>query len=156
MKLTLVAFDAYFELDWSRYAIQVNDAFTEKDARSEYFDRLDKLIEVLERSGSHNAFGEGDFATGDDWYGPHRSLSFQLTSDRLLTPKLLSIVQSVIRSFPIPYMVSISYDSFLQGSRHGLTAYDFNAAVEADSVTLAVRKERVLSLLGLGDLTITL
>jgi hypothetical protein len=151
VKIALLDFDTYNQLDCSRFAIQVNETFTEEDARSEHFDCRDLLIEALKRFGAHNAFGEGDFATGSDWYGPHRSLSFTITSDRLLNPLLLPTVQSVIRSFVHPYMVSIEYDPFLNGSRHGLSSGDFYATVEADSVTLTLDNELVLSLLGLRD-----
>lgn len=153
MKVAVLDFDSYIELDWSRYAIAVNPAFTEEQARDEYYNCLDALIAALARLGSHNAFGEGDFATGSDWYGPHRSLSFTVTSDRLLTPELIPTVQSLIRSFPHPYMVSVGYDPFLNGSRHGLSSADFCAAVEPYSVTIAVNNERVLPLLGLRDHT---
>ena len=153
LKLTLLDFDSYIQLDWSRYAIQVTESFSEEHARSECYDCLDELIEALNRLGSHNAFGEGDFATGSDWYGPHRSLGFTITSDRLLTPELLPTVQSAIRSFSNPYMVNIEYDPFLNGSLHGLNSADFYATVEADSVTLTHNDELVLSLLGLRDET---
>jgi hypothetical protein len=114
VKTALLNFDTYNELDWSRYAIQLTESFTEEQARSEYFDRLDALIAALERLGSHNAFGEGDFATGSDWYAPHRSLSFTITSDRLLIPELVPTVQALIRSFPHPYMVSVGYVHFFR------------------------------------------
>src|SRR5207248_243441 len=123
VKTVLLDFDTYNGLEWSGYAIEVNAAFTKEQARNEYYDRLNELIEALKRLGSHNAFGEGDFATGSDCYGPHRSLSFTITSDRLLTPKLIPIVQSLIRSFPHPYIVSVGYDPFLRGSRHGLSSH---------------------------------
>jgi hypothetical protein len=151
VKPTLLDFDTYNGLDWSRYAIQVTESFTEEQARSEYYDRLDELIAALERLGSHNPFGEGDFATGSDWYGPHRSLSFEITSDRLLTPNLVPTIQALIQSFPHPYMVSVGYDPFLNGSTHGLSSGDFYATIEADSVTITVHNELVLSLLGLRD-----
>lgn len=151
VKTSLLDFDTYTELDWSRYAIQVTECFTKEQARSEYYDCLDKLIEMLERFGSHNKFGEGDFGTGDDWYGPHRSLGVELTSDRLLTPKLVPTIQALIHSFPHPYMVSVGYDPFLNGSSHDLSSGDFSATIEADSVTITVHNELVLSLLGLRD-----
>lgn len=153
MKTTILDFDTYNGLDWSGYAVEVNAAFTKEQAQSEYYDRLDELTEALKHLGLHNAFGEGDFATSSDWYGPHRSLSFTITSDRLLAPKLISTVQSLIRSFPQPYMVSVGYDPFLNGSRHGLSSHDFFATVEHDSVTVTASNDIVLSLLGLRDYT---
>jgi len=153
VKTTILDFDTYNDLDWSGYAVEVNAAFTKEQAQSEYYDRLLELIETLKPLGSDSAFGEGDFATGSDWYGPHRSLSFTITSDRLLTPKLIPTVQSLIRSFPQPYMVSVGYDPFLNGSRHGLSSHDFFATVEHDSVTITASNDLVLSLLGLRDHT---
>jgi hypothetical protein len=151
VKTTLLDFDTYNELDWSRYAIQVTESFTEEQARSEYYDRRAELIAALERFGSHNAFGEGDFATSSDWNRPHRSLGIELTSDRLLTPTLVPTIQALIHSFPHPYIVSVGYDPFLNGSTHGLSSGDFYATIEADSVTLTVHNELALSLLGLRD-----
>ena len=151
MKIILLDFDTYLELDWSRYSIQLTESFNENQARSEYFDCLDKLKEILERMGSHSAFGEGDFGTGSDWYCPHRSLSFELSSDRLLTPMLIPTVQSVIHSLPHPYMVTITYDPFLQGSFHGLDSCDLYATIEPDAVTVVAKNDLILSLLGIKN-----
>jgi len=151
MKVTRLDFDAYNELNWARYAIALTENFTEEHARSEYYESLDELMEALKRFGSHNAFGKRDFATGGDWYGPHRSLSFEITSDRLLTPLIFPAVQFVIRSFRHPYVVAVGYDPFLNGSRHGLCPGDFYASVETNSVTITTENELVLSLLGVRE-----
>jgi hypothetical protein len=149
VKIAILDFDTYNDLDWEAYDVEVTAAFTEERARSEYYDRLAELTATLKRLGSHDAFGEGDFATGSDWNGPHRSLAFTITGDRLLTPELIPAVQSLLRSFPRPYMVEIGYDPFLNGSRHGLGPHDFFATVEHDSVTITTDNDLVLSLLGL-------
>ncbi len=149
MKPTVLDFDTYNELDWSRYAVQLTESCTKEQAQSEYYDRLGQLIAALECLGCHNALGEGDFATGSDWYGPHRSLGIAITSDRLLTPELVPTIQALIRSFPHPYMVTVTYDPFLNGSTHGLSSGDFYVTIETDMVTITADNELVLSLLGL-------
>src|SRR4051794_35149687 len=130
MKVTVLDFETYNQLKWPQYGIELTDSFTKEHARSEYYDRLDELRRTLESFGIHNAFGEGDFAVGDDWYGPHRSIGFEITSDKLLTPRLIPAVQSLIRSFPHPYVVGVGYDPFLRGSAHRLSSHDFFADIE--------------------------
>lgn len=148
MKATVFDFETYNQIKWPQYGIELTDSFTKEHARSEYYDCLDRLRQTLERFGSHNAFGEGDFAVGSDWYAPHRSVGFEITSDKLLTPELVPAVQLLIREFSHPYLVDVGYDPFLRGSAYGLSSCDFFATIEANAITITTRNELVLALLG--------
>jgi hypothetical protein len=149
MKVTILDFETYNHRKFPQYGIQLTESFTKDDARREYHDCLDRLRRALERLGVHNSFGEGDFVVGSDWYAPHRSIGFEISSDKLLTPKLVPSVQSLIRSFSYPYLVDVGYDPFLRGSAHRLSSYDFFATIEVDSIMITTKKELVLKLLGL-------
>ena len=148
MKVTILDFETYNRLNWPQYGMELTESFTKEHARKEYYDCLERLRGTLEKFGTHNSFGEGDFAVGSDW-DVHRSIGFDISSDKLLTPKLVPAVQSLIRAFPYPYLVDVAYDPFLRGSAHGLKSNDFFATIESDSITITTRKELVLVLLGL-------
>jgi hypothetical protein len=149
MNITVLDFDTYIDLDWSRYDVSLSERFTEEQARGEYYESLDQLVRVLEDFGTNNAFGERDFTTGDDWHGPHRSMGFAITSDRLLVPELIPSIQALLRSLPNPYMVEFDCDFGVNKSKHGIMSGDFDVTVEVAEITITTEKKCVLDLLGL-------
>lgn len=108
MKLVILTEDeAYDHLDKPHNPPLIGTDFSERDFAEEWHSVRDGLDRIFQRFGENDTYGTKDYNLGDT-LTLSRGIGLEVTSENLLTMKLLPEVQSYLGSLPHDYEIDFA------------------------------------------------
>ncbi len=135
--------DEFAEKDWGAYSVPISPQYTEDDFQKEYYGSIEKLGKTLRAEGWKRGYDEkADFDILEDWYSPHRSLGLGLISSRIVSPRLLPVLDDFLRCQRHRWMINVTDE---RRTGH----IDFKMVLEIGKITMFALNDKVVEAFGI-------